>query len=344
MGETRGHNSNKISSPAPRAGAPLPPSQTIYVLGAFRSGTTLLHSLLNAHPDIALIYELNLHERFPLMPSPIPRNDWRQRWDFWNGSLSRMGLPTDRDPTPPVTWDDAAKRLFAEYAASQGARYGGEKSPVYAHSAQALLAAEPEAKFIILWRDPADILRSMRRAALKSRYFKKPLIDAWFLVGLEKLLAAFEQPPANVCQLSYHELTLSPEETLQRIWRFLQVDESCVDAAQFAPAFAIGSEADLHRPLASGKIHSPPTREEILNLSERQKIARYRQAWAQRFSLEGKFLESPADMPNSELTAQEAALDRFAARTFQAYNRAIQSLYLRAPLPLLQKYRTQRSK
>ncbi|GHC10345.1 sulfotransferase family protein [Cerasicoccus arenae] len=315
------------------------PPETLWALGAFRSGTTLLHSLLNAHPEVALIYELNLHDRYPRMPGPQPRSDWRKRWDLWNGSLSRADLPTGFDPQPPANWGMAAQRLFSEYAGKTGARYGGEKSPVYAFSAEALLRDNPQARLIMLWREPADILRSVRHAAAKSRYFCKPMLDAWFLIGLERLLETFDNPAANVHQLSYHHLLESPDAALAKVWRFLGIDENCVNAQAFAPAFAIGTERDLHRPLAQGKIIVPPDRAEILTPTERQKIARYRQYWANRFSLAGKFADEPDCLPDAPLGEKERALDRLAARTFQHYNRAIQSLYLRLPPSAILRYR-----
>lgn len=328
---------------------------TLWALGAFRSGTSLLHSLLNAHPDIALIYELNLYEQYPRLPAGCPGQDWRARWNHWNQSLERAALPTHDDPTPPANWDAAARQLFAEHAAAQSARYGGEKSPVYLHAAANLLRDRPNDRFLVLWREPADILRSVRHAAAKSRFFKKPLLDAWFFAGMEKMLAAFDQPPAtndrstlandptpHICQLSYHQLTAQPAEALENIWRWLELPGGLVDPENFTPAFNINDPQSLHTPVATGKVHAPPERPEILTPAERQKVARYREHWAAHFDVSGKFAAEPDLLPDAPLSPSEAARDRFAARCFQFYNRQIQRAYLQAPKPWLNAYRRRR--
>lgn len=314
----------------------------LWALGAFRSGTTLLHSLLNAHPEIALVYELNLHDGYPQMPFGRPGPDWRLRWDRWNGSLTRAGLPVTHDPQPPTDWNAAADRLFDEFAGRKGARIRGEKSPLYLHCAERLLQDQPNDKFLILWREPADILRSVRRAAQKSRYFNKPLLDAWFYVGMDKLLTACADNPANTHQLSYHQLTAAPVETLNAVWQFLGVPSGQVDPERFKPAFAIEGDAELHAPIAAGRVVAPTARPEVLTPAERQKAARYRQHWAAQYDLSGKFADEPDLLPDAPLTPREQAVDRFAARVFQFYNRQIQTAYLCAPNAWLDAYRARR--
>src|SRR5277367_4851022 len=64
----------------------------VFVVGVFRSGTSLLYALLNQHPQIALMYECNVWD-FPEKFSGMRlRGDWRARLEFFGRALSRHRL------------------------------------------------------------------------------------------------------------------------------------------------------------------------------------------------------------------------------------------------------------
>ena len=45
----------------------------------------------------------------------------------------------------------------------------------------------PNAKFIVIWRDPADVCRSIVRAAEKSSWFARPGMDLRALLGYRRM-------------------------------------------------------------------------------------------------------------------------------------------------------------
>ena len=57
-------------------------SGPLFVVGMWRSGTSLLYTLLNKHPEIGLMYEADL----PLLPGLFRnsggKQDWLERWEF----------------------------------------------------------------------------------------------------------------------------------------------------------------------------------------------------------------------------------------------------------------------
>src|SRR5689334_616647 len=102
----------------------------IFVIGVFRSGTSLLYALLNQHPDIALMYEGNFWD-FPETFSAMRfRRNWLERQEFFNQALSRhrlifggglRGLENHKTPND----------IYRTFAGGKGATVWGEKSPFY---------------------------------------------------------------------------------------------------------------------------------------------------------------------------------------------------------------------
>ena len=59
-------------------------SDPVFIVGVFRSGTSLLCSLLNQSPHIALMYELDIWNfPKPLLKHRLTQN-WAQRLEFYN--------------------------------------------------------------------------------------------------------------------------------------------------------------------------------------------------------------------------------------------------------------------
>lgn len=66
----------------------------VVLVGIFRSGTSLLHTILNQHSQIALMFEANVWD-FPNFASSLRmKHDWLKRQEFYTGVLSRHNLIT----------------------------------------------------------------------------------------------------------------------------------------------------------------------------------------------------------------------------------------------------------
>jgi hypothetical protein len=76
--ETTQETSQEGKQPAidPHSGH-VPP---VFVVGVWRSGTTLLYSLLNQHPDLRLFYESDLPVLWPMFRFP------------WGGKAGEVGV------------------------------------------------------------------------------------------------------------------------------------------------------------------------------------------------------------------------------------------------------------
>ena len=86
--------------------------------------------------------------------------------------IDPAAIPADISDLP------AAFRAVAEqYASKKGATVWGCKSPTYYDCMTQFADWYPNAKFIVIWRDPADVCRSIVRAAEKSPWFARSGMD-----------------------------------------------------------------------------------------------------------------------------------------------------------------------
>src|SRR5579864_857374 len=98
----------------------------LFVVGMWRSGTSLLYALLNQHPQIALMYEGDLPLLWPLFLGGKAKSDWAERWEFWNSALSRHQLQRGKLSGKVDGVRAATELAYREY--SSGAIWGC-KSP-----------------------------------------------------------------------------------------------------------------------------------------------------------------------------------------------------------------------
>src|SRR5664279_4190695 len=125
----------------------------VFVVGVFRSGTSLLCSLLNQNPKIALMFECDVWN-FPcwLLRSRFKR-DWAERIEFYNWALSRHRMISMNDFSRLKTIRTPMD-LYRAFGERKGAVLGGEKSPFYCPRLKQLHGHYPGASFILVWRNP----------------------------------------------------------------------------------------------------------------------------------------------------------------------------------------------
>jgi hypothetical protein len=319
--------------PTPSTAAPL------FVVGPFRSGTSLLYALLNQHPQIALMYECDVWN-FPQALSHLRfRGDWLTRLEFYGRALSRHRLVLgDRlDGLENVRTPLDLYRIFAQ---NKDARFFGEKSPFYCNRLGQLAKKHPGCSFILIWRDPLEIYRSIEEAARNSYYFRRRGILSRLLFYQEKMIheaAGLIRSGNRVHHVTYADLIDRREEACRGICRFLEIefDTRMTDltGADLSAVF----HAPQHEHLRRGIIERRPASENNIPPAIAQKLQRYRHRWNR---LRRQMLDHQESTPaGPEPAILERLYQRAVGSFFCGMDSAIRSGFEFLPLPWLRTYR-----
>jgi hypothetical protein len=335
MGRNFAVNEKRKTHSDPAAAGP------VFVVGMWRSGTSLLYALLNQHPQIALMYEGDLPLLWRLFRKGKAKSDWLERWDFWNGALSRHGIDTRTLPAEVPSLRAAMEAVYRQHA---GLAMWGCKSPNYFDCMTRLAREFPDGRFIVIYRNPADICRSVLRAGRKSRWFAKSGMSLRALLGYREMkqeAGRLTAMGAHLYELQYEDMVRDPASVLTGICRFLKIPfDPRMVSLEGADRSAI-YDADHHAKVKGKQIVAAAQREEILSPKLEKKIERYVNYWREEFG--GRWPAYPSQERDStdhiRVGWMERTSDGLIYRSLRAFDRAVASFYCFAPLGVLRFYR-----
>ena len=258
----------------------------LFVVGLWRSGTSLVHALLNQHPQVRLMYEAEPFDLWPRTAGAVWPADWPQRLEFFNQTLSRHQLSAAGLPLQ-VPAREAALGLYRAFGEQRGAAIIGEKAPAYHAYLPEIGGVFPEARFVIIWRDPLACCRSAARAASQNRFFAHPGMMSRILCGAETMARGVEQlqrTGVRTHEVVYQEFVATPEEHLRRICDFAEIP--------FEPKMLNLKDADVsvlpegehHRGVRSGVIEASQEQSDPLSAAFTAKALRYAVLWREQFA------------------------------------------------------------
>lgn len=193
----------------------------IFLLSLPRSGSTLLQRMLASHPQVA-----TLPEPWMLIPPLYALRKNGIFAEYNHGSLNEA--VTDFVNALPNGEADyfAAVRRFAESlygcVTSDEQPYFLDKTPRYCFIANELIKVFPDAKYVVLWRNPV--------AALSSRFHSYENLWRWhqykvdFYSGLNSLIEFTQQNHDRIFVASYEQLIDSPEMVLKEMMSYLELE------------------------------------------------------------------------------------------------------------------------
>jgi hypothetical protein len=254
----------------------------LFIVSMWRGGSSLLHVLLNKHPQVALMFEADLLLMRPVFLKPRFINDWPRRWELWNQTFTRHALDPANLAEVTPEFRTVFEAVHREYARSQGATIWGDKSPNYHDQLVAMAKAFPDARFIIVWRDPAEtIAATLRAAANGSRYFRKRGMPSRSLLGyriFKRQCREIIASGAAVHELHYEDLVTDTPNVMRSVCRFLEIpfhEGLCTLEGADRSSIYAGRHHDLLRENTIVKAPRP----EVLPSELRRQVEFYAQLW-----------------------------------------------------------------
>jgi len=311
----------------------------VFIVGVFRSGTSLLYSLLNQHPQMAFMYECDALNFPELLSGPRFRGNWLERLEFYNQSLSRHRLVygnTLRGLEKVRTPED----LYEVFGQGKEAVLWGEKSPFYCSHLVRLAKRNPQSPFVLIWRDPVEVYRSVANLGRKNRFFGRGGMLSRSIIYHERMVAqagALEKAGARVHHVTYADLVDKPAEVCQGICRFLGVpfDEQMLNLGT-ADLSAVYHAAHNDY-LSCGVIQRRQIPNEILSPEVIQKLERFRNRWNQLAP--GKFVPAKSSTNTRQPSFLERAYHRIAGNLLCGWDDTKRVLFEFMPLDWLRTYR-----
>ena len=184
----------------------------IFVVGSMRSGSTLLRLILDSHPDIAIPPETGFMGAVAATKA-IPN------WQFGDQWFGRLGWSEDE---LDVRIREFYAPMFERYAAQQGKRRWGEKTPFHTSHIPAMAAIFPDAVFVGVVRHAGGVATSLRKT---FHYTLGDALSYWAATNLEMVRSATALGDRFVlCR--YEELVRETEPVLRELLEWLDEDWS----------------------------------------------------------------------------------------------------------------------
>jgi Sulfotransferase family len=259
-----------------------PPPTFPFVVGCGRSGSTLLRAMCDAHPALAVPPES--HFIVPLAPPGrdaasrpldvagfVDRLCANEHFGLWG--LERADVAAALESTPPPSYPDAVRRIFALWAEARGKERYADKTPGYVLHIPTLARLFPEAVFIHLIRDGRDVASSFLELGWADRIEDAAL--HWRLRVRRGRRAGRALPAGRYHELRYEELVADPAAQLRELCAAIELP--------FSPAMLDPTDradtvvATTRHPGYHQRVALPPTpglRNWRVELSE-QDIARF---------------------------------------------------------------------
>ncbi|MFO1067129.1 MAG: sulfotransferase [Geminicoccaceae bacterium] len=206
----------------------------VFVVGAPRSGTTMVQRMLDAHPRLAIFDEVTYFEGILKMTGVVPdlavpgaidrffeALPRLEQYPYWNNIddllvAVRAALEASDQPSYPLVY-----RTFMEaYARRCGKARFGDKSPANVRHLDATLAMFPKARIIHVVRDPRGAVASRRNTEWSSDEVLSTAAKWRLDVEAARRFAA-SAPAGVITEVRYEDMVRSTEKELRRLCDFV---------------------------------------------------------------------------------------------------------------------------
>ncbi len=206
-----------------------------FILGRPRSGTTLLRTLFDAHPNVATPVEcafiINMRQKYAgithwskeLLLEFHEDVQKHIKFDTWNIDLDRMKADL-QDCAGENTFQNICKVVYFDYISlfpKEEIKWIGDKNPVYATYTPELLKLFPDSKFIHLVRDPRDNIISLKNVDFEGPF--TALLAYRWVHSARKLFHIKKKYPGKFYTIRYEDLVTEPQRYYREMCDFLSI-------------------------------------------------------------------------------------------------------------------------
>lgn len=209
-----------------------------FIIGRPRSGTTLLQTLFEAHPNVQIPPES------PVIKESYLRFKHIKHWEdknikdfikfiytnpkFREWKVEQQKVYSDLlEQKEFLTFNSIIKILYLNYTAvfpKENIVLFGDKNPNYSRNPKKLLEIFPEAKMVHIVRDYRDHILSVKRVKLLNSNL--PLIADLWRRSQKRMLRLMKIYPGSIISIKYEDFVQEPDKYLEQMCAFLHIKYS----------------------------------------------------------------------------------------------------------------------
>ena len=205
----------------------------IIIGGSGSSGSTLLATIINRHPDISIGPELSLFNKPALYNEPyhlfsknlesymVKGTSTRGWFLYWKTLRELKKYGWDKNELIKMSYKcknniEFIDNFFNRYLEENDSSIWAEKTPSNSYYFQSFLKLYPNGRIIHIYRDYRDVVSSLKKRGMNSYY-----ASMLYLYNTSTALGCRKQE--NYYELSYEELVTDPSRTINDLCKFLKV-------------------------------------------------------------------------------------------------------------------------
>ncbi|GLS26626.1 tetratricopeptide repeat-containing sulfotransferase family protein [Marinibactrum halimedae] len=244
--------SHLVKTSSPQNNGPIP----LFIIGLPRSGTTLLERMLSNHERIESFGEL---QDFPIAVKTLSQTPSSVVMDeatiFASQSL------------PPEKLRNEYYRRIQHHISNlpPSCQYFIDKLPLNFFNADLIAKTWPEAKILIMLRDPLDVCLGNFKQLFSVNFsyynYSYDITDcAKYITAFRDLISHWQNiiPEHQVTTIEYENLVQAPEKHIKAITQFLQLpwQEQCLDFEKNQQPVSTASAVQVRKPLYKNAIRA----------------------------------------------------------------------------------------
>lgn len=211
-----------------------------FIVGSPRSGTTLLRSIMDAHPNIMIPLELPFivyfYEEFKnvkvwdrnaigLFIEKLYTEITQEYWSIKKWKVSKQEMINSLLMHEGIeNFAEICKLVYLNFNSiiiKNEIKIIGDKNPLYSLHIKTLLKLFPNAKFIYIIRDYRDQIQSLQRVDFGNKL--TPFSALRWLMLQKKIINFSSRYPENFFLIKYEDLVSSADSNCREIFKFIEI-------------------------------------------------------------------------------------------------------------------------